>query len=146
MAILDIEYCRIRLLAASMAPNILHLPNGATVSVTNVYGGLYFKSNDLTPHPHAQMPPGWTIVIHAEDDLPDDAQGPEEEDDRAHEAHIHRYRRPTLRNDALFISSISLPSSNDFKPAASPTRQIAMMLWISLWWYFHQVGPLQSIV
>ena len=51
------------------------------------------------------------------------------EDDRAHETHTHRYRRPTLRNDALFISSISLPSNYEFKPAASPTRQVAMMLW-----------------
>lgn len=55
--------------------------------------------------------------------------------------HIHRFRKPSLRNDHLFISSISNPSSNDFKPASSPTRQIAMMLWASLWWYFHQPEP-----
>jgi hypothetical protein len=46
-----------------------------------------------------------------------------------------------MQNDHLFISSISQPSSNDFKPASSPTRQIAMMLWATLWWYFHQPEP-----
>ncbi|KAJ8612746.1 hypothetical protein MRB53_037322 [Persea americana] len=51
------------------------------------------------------------------------------------------YTRPTLQNDHLFISSISNPSSQDFRPAASPTRQIAMMLWATLWWYFHQPEP-----
>lgn len=50
-----------------------------------------------------------------------------------------RYKTPTLHNDNLFISSISNPSNTDFKPATSPTRQIAMMLWATLWWYFHQV-------
>ncbi len=50
----------------------------------------------------------------------------------------HSFTKPTLQNDSLFISSISNPSSNDFKPAASSTRQIAMMLYITLYWYFHQ--------
>ncbi|KAG6007575.1 hypothetical protein E4U21_005773 [Claviceps maximensis] len=51
------------------------------------------------------------------------------------------FRSPTLQNDTLFISSISIPSSSDFKPAVSPTREIAMMLWITLYWYFHQPEP-----
>ncbi|KAG6016036.1 hypothetical protein E4U43_004326 [Claviceps pusilla] len=51
------------------------------------------------------------------------------------------FHSPTLQNDTLFISSISIPSSTDFKPAASPTREIAMMLWITLYWYFHQPEP-----
>lgn len=55
--------------------------------------------------------------------------------------HIHRFRKPSLRNDHLFISMVSNPNSNEFKPASSPTRQIAMMLWATLWWYFHQPEP-----
>lgn len=123
-----------------MAPNILHLPNGQNVSVTSVFGGLYFKANDLNTHQHSQMPPGWTIVLHSEDGEEDEEGGGVlEERSLPRHTHTHRYRKPTLHNDALFISSISNPSSSDFKPAISPTRQIAMMLWASLWWYFHQV-------
>ena len=54
---------------------------------------------------------------------------------------VHRYKKPTLQNDHLFISSISNPNSNEFKAPISPTRQIAMMLWSTLWWYFHQPEP-----
>ncbi|ODA83847.1 hypothetical protein RJ55_02363 [Drechmeria coniospora] len=51
------------------------------------------------------------------------------------------FTEPTLDGDVLFISSISNPSSAEFKPAASPTRQLAMMLWVTLYWYFHQAEP-----
>ena len=132
-----------------MAPNILHLPNGQTITVTSVYGGLYFKNNDLSTHQQSQMPPGWTIVLHKEDDddgTPKDIpmlDGNRDDEDNIYKqtanSHIHLYRKPTLHNDALYISSISNPSSNDFKPAVSPTRSIALMLWTTLWWYFHQV-------
>jgi N5-hydroxyornithine acetyltransferase len=150
------QYCQ----GIAMAPNILHLPNGQTITVTSVYGGLYFKVNDLNTHQHSQMPPGWTIILHSEDDndKENDSSAPENskttleprdeldsETYRPRPSHIHRYRRPTLHNDAVFISSISNPSSNDFKPAVSPTRQIAMMLWATLWWYFHQVSYLSFL-
>ncbi|RDW65014.1 hypothetical protein BP6252_10665 [Coleophoma cylindrospora] len=55
--------------------------------------------------------------------------------------HFHPFRKPTLQSDSLFLSSISNPSSSDFKPPTSPTRQIAMMLWTTLYWYFHQPEP-----
>ena len=55
--------------------------------------------------------------------------------------HAHRYKRPTLQNDHIYLSSISNPNSAEFRPASSPTRQIALMLWASLWWYFHQPEP-----
>jgi RimJ/RimL family protein N-acetyltransferase len=147
-----------------MAPSaIVHLPNGQNLTVTPVFGGLYFKSNDLSSH-HAPFPPGWTVVLNSEDD------DEEEEDDlmnardilagidqpKSHSAPVsrsptpkptpkrhmvHRFKKPTLHSDHLFISSISQPSSTDFKPTGSPTRQIAMMLWATLWWYFHQPEP-----
>ena len=41
----------------------------------------------------------------------------------------------------LPMAYYSNPNSNEFRPASSPTRQIAMMLWATLWWYFHQAEP-----
>ena len=125
-----------------MAPNILYLPNGQTLTVTSVFGGLFFKSNDLNLH-NSVFPAGWTIAIHSEeytDESDDDKLGdPSSEPKRR--LNVHGYKQPTLRNDNMFISSISNPSNSDFKPAASPTRQIAMMLWTTLYWYFHQPEP-----
>ncbi|KAH8725159.1 acyl-CoA N-acyltransferase [Phaeosphaeriaceae sp. PMI808] len=127
-----------------MAPaNIVHLPNGQNLTVTPVFGGLFFKTNDLL-NAHSPFPPGWTIILNSEDELNAEEQEQQdlyEEEDRATPRHVHRYRRPTLNGDHLYISSISNPSSNEFKAAASPTRQIAMMLWASLYWYFHQPEP-----
>jgi hypothetical protein len=129
-----------------MAPTqtIVHLPNGQNLTVTPVFGGFFFKSNELNLH-GSVFPAGWTVILQTEDYA----------DDHGHDAdaielngmpgtkkrHIHPYKQPTLQNDNLFISSISNPSSNDFKAPTSPTRQIAMMLWASLYWYFHQTAP-----
>lgn len=124
-----------------MAPTLVHLPNGQTLTVSPVFAGLSFKSNDLNVH-HSVFPPGWTIIIESEDELESDSASENENVDGLYtrkQTRVHRYRSPTLHNDNLFISSISNPSSTDFKPATSPTRQIAMMLWATLWWYFHQV-------
>jgi len=135
-----------------MPSTIVHLPNGQNLTVTPVFGGLYFKSNELSNH-HSPFPPGWTIIINSEDPDDEDLDGsPDKNSDdsdeppvrtprRSKRHTIHRFKKPTLRNDHLFISSISQPSSSDFKPAGSPTRQIAMMLWATLWWYFHQPEP-----
>ncbi|RMX88091.1 hypothetical protein D0869_01872 [Hortaea werneckii] len=139
-----------------MGHSIVHLPNGQTLTVTPVFGGIQFKANELSTH-HSFFPPGWTIILHSEDDDEDNLPKPST---AAHTAadpqnmpdpgpgatapkkrHVHRFKRPSLRNDHLFISSISNPSSHDFRPAGSPTRQIAMMLWATLWWYFHQAQP-----
>lgn len=126
--------------AGKMAPTIIYLPNGQTLTVSPVFAGLAFRANDLNVH-HSVFPPGWTILIESEDEL-DPELGPENEaepDVPPKQSQVHRYRSPTLHSDNLFISSISNPSNIDFKPATSPTRQIAMMLWATLYWYFHQV-------
>lgn len=125
-----------------MAPNLVHLPNGQTLSITPVFGGLYFKSNDLS-HQHNVFPPGWTIILNCEDDAEEEnEQELGDPDAPMHKkAAVHRFKRPSLKNDHLFISSISNPASNEFKPPTSPTRQIAMMLWATLYWYFHQKEP-----
>lgn len=128
----------------STTPSLVHLPNGQTLTVTPVFGGLFFKSNDLTVH-GSIFPAGWTIILETE--VHSDGQGASNTNASAveqDEEHRHRSRpfsRPTLQGDSVFISSISNPSSNDFKPPASPTRQIAMMLWTTLYWYFHQPAP-----
>jgi hypothetical protein len=133
-----------------MAPTIVHLPNGQNLTITPVFGGLFFRSNELSNH-HSPFPPGWTIVLYSEgEERVEFAKNPAEEQDSsstqegtgtATRSTVHRYKRPTLQNDHLYISSISNPSSTEFKPASSPTRQIAMMLWATLWWYFHQNEP-----
>lgn len=124
-----------------MAPTVLHLPNGQIITVSPVFAGFSFKANDLIIH-HSFFPPGWNIVLETTYDDDESSSLTGSNDQRTvpkHHQQAHRFRAPTLRNDHLFISSISNPSSIDFKPPTSPTRQIAMMLWVTLWWYFHQV-------
>jgi len=130
-----------------MAPQMIYLPDGQTITVTPVFAGLFFKSNELSTH-HNAFPVGWTIVIHTEDSKGGEDSDAEENKGPAVSVqgqetrpHIHSFTRPTLHHDSLFISSISSPSSNDFKPPASPTRQMAMILWATLYWYFHQPAP-----
>ncbi|KAK3935379.1 acyl-CoA N-acyltransferase [Diplogelasinospora grovesii] len=130
-----------------MGPQIIHLPDGQNFTVTPVFAGLFFKYNELNTHNNA-FPIGWTIVIHTEDDEDEDGPRVDGTDGAANdtcvpgkEKHIRSFTKPTLQNDSIFISSISNPSSQDFKPAASPTRQVAMMLWVTLYWYFHQPAP-----
>lgn len=53
----------------------------------------------------------------------------------------YRFKEPTLKNDMFYISSITMPSNDAFKPPSSPTRQIAMLVWATLWWYFHLPEP-----
>lgn len=122
-----------------MAPTLLHLPNGQIITVTPVFAGFSFKPNDLNIH-HSFFPPGWTIILESTYDE-DNASvlDSHEQNESPKRYQSRRFRAPTLQNDYLFISSISNPSNIDFKPATSPTRQIAMMLWVTLSWYFDQV-------
>ena len=137
-----------------MAPQMVRLPNGQNITVTPVFSGLFFKTEMLCAHTHA-YPIGWTIVLntHETDDERDGHSGAPNgvngvngldgglNGDHAPHPRIRPYASPTLQSDNLFISSISIPSSAEYKPPASPTRQIAMMLWITLYWYFHQPEP-----
>ncbi|OBT74338.1 hypothetical protein VF21_06882 [Pseudogymnoascus sp. 05NY08] len=126
--------------------DVIHLPNGHRLSVQPVFGGLFFKPNDLNVH-SAVFPKGWTIILQSEElvDARHSAEGPSaqvvEGKSTPKKLHIHKFSKPTLQNDCLFISSISFPSTDEFKAPASPTRQIAMMLWATLYWYFHQTEP-----
>ncbi|KAI9884662.1 MAG: hypothetical protein M1823_003545 [Watsoniomyces obsoletus] len=135
-----------------MIPSTVHLPNGQTIAVSPVFGGLSFKSNSLNVH-HTAFPPGWIIVLQTEDDQISDGRpmswteqvgsmpAGSRDSFPSKKPNIHGFKRPTRADDYLFISSISNPSSSDFRPATSPTRQIAMMLWATLYWYFQQPEP-----
>ncbi len=124
----------------------VHLPNGQSLTVKPVFGGLFFKPDEQNLHNAAAFPTGWTVTLQSEEYV--DA-APEQQDETdstslqptSKKLRIHRYTKPCLQNDCLFISSISFPNTNDFKVPASPTRQIAMMLWATLYWYFHQPEP-----
>lgn len=146
----------------------LHLPNGSTFVVTPIYGGFNFKRKDVCAN--TSLPQGWSIVINTERAvqgtsssgrgrasspffaLPDDDASPRirspnspcsrSSTPRANGSETHsRFTKPTLNRDSLFISSISLPSNVDFDPPLSPSRQIAMMIWATMWWYFHLKEP-----
>lgn len=130
-----------------MAPvsSTVHLPNGQNLTIVPVFGGYFFKIQELNTHPN-YLSVGWTVIIQSEsfsDDHEEDKPADVELSDTPKEKkrHIRPFKQPTLSNDNLFISSISNPSSNDFIPPTSPSRQIAMMLWASLYWYFHLQPP-----
>ena len=118
--------------------------------MTPVFGGYSFKSTNLDLH-HSVMPPGWTVIMQTEDLVEDELDRRRSrvtiinarDSDETIPKHTvsHRFTRPTIQSDSMFISSISMPSSTDFKNTASPTRNIAMMLWATLCWYFHKEAP-----
>ena len=132
----------------------VNLPNGQTYTVTPIFGGYTFKSTNLDVH-HSAMPPGWTVILQTEDLVEEVDErlrrasritvihrADDDEDGPTRKATVaHRFTRPTVQNDSLFISSISMPASTDFKGPTSPTRHIALMLWATLYWYFHKDPP-----
>ena len=129
----------------------VYLPNGQAYTVTPVFGGFTFKSANLDIH-HSAMPPGWTVVLQTEDQVETEPErrksrisinqrSDDRDDTPLRQVIVHRFTRPTVQSDSLFISSISQPASSDFKSNASPTRHIAMMLWATLCWYFHKEPP-----
>ncbi|PHH58592.1 hypothetical protein CDD82_2872 [Ophiocordyceps australis] len=109
--------------------SLLHLPDGQTYTVAPVFGGVSFRSHVLeATHAH-RFPLGWTAALQT---APSSRHG-------AH--HAASFSLATRSRDSLFVSSVSSPSDADFSPAASPSRQAAMMLWVTLYWYFHQPEP-----
>jgi len=130
---------------AMASQQTMRLPDGQTFTTMAIFGGVGFKSHELNSNHHHAFPAGWTIILRTEDPK-DEANALGNDDDHLPVSlraprNVHPFKKPTLNQDALFISSISNPSSSEFKPAASPTRQIAMMLWVTLYWYFHQPEP-----
>ncbi|KAL4869125.1 hypothetical protein BDV12DRAFT_185359 [Aspergillus spectabilis] len=129
----------------------VQLPNGQSLSVTPVFGGFNFKANNPNIA-NSQLPPGWNVVICTRrqqlDKLPDGEVSNNErgrarqvEQRDANRPQVTRFMTPTLSSDELYISYIVSPPDRDYKPVTSPTRQIAMMLWVTLSWYFHEPEP-----
>lgn len=116
-----------------------HLPNGLAFNVSPVFGGVTFKSADFNVQQNSTLPPGWTIIINTEKERSHVEETSEK--DHVQDEHVSRFTTPTLNRDSLYISYIVNPPSSDFKPVTSPTRQIAMMLWATLLWYFHEPQP-----
>ena len=132
-----------------MPPSTLYMPDGQTFTVTPVFGGVGFRPNDLNVHHHA-FPVGWTIILHTELREGESKQADDDDMEDAFDdlptalrprKNTRSFTKPTMENDVMFISSISNPSTNDYKPPTSPTRQMAMMLWTTLYWYFQQPEP-----
>jgi RimJ/RimL family protein N-acetyltransferase len=119
------------------------LPNGLTFNISPVFGGVTFKSADFNVQHNSTFPPGWTIIINTEkpQKIDQNEQAASENDRTYNDDQFTRFTTPTLDRDSLYISYIVNPPSSDFKPVTSPTRQIAMMLWATLWWYFHEPQP-----
>ncbi|RKF74193.1 putative siderophore biosynthesis protein [Golovinomyces cichoracearum] len=134
---------------ASIYPtrNVL-LPNGQRMIVVPVFGGFSFKTNDANSY-NEGFPTGWTVILQTEEDDSDEEIAPNFGDQKQIKVPERRARRthpfvqPTLHHDTLFISSISNAPTNEFQVPTSPTRQAAMLLWISLYWYFHQQEPVR---
>ncbi|EAU35572.1 conserved hypothetical protein [Aspergillus terreus NIH2624] len=134
-----------------MRNNVVHLPNGQFYSVTPVFGGVNFKSSDNHLN-NSLIPPGWTVVLYTRQPTATQKQQGSESHDRppsrGREAaekddarSSTRFTVPTLHDDCLYLSYIVNPPDSEYRPAASPSRQIAMMLWVTLWWYFHEDEP-----
>ncbi|KAI9931751.1 hypothetical protein ASPWEDRAFT_25394 [Aspergillus wentii DTO 134E9] len=120
-----------------MHNRLCHLPNGQVFTVTPVFGGVTFKSSEANGQ-HSVLPPGWTIVLNTKQSSKQQASEDPSQDEREQSA---RFTAPTLNDDYVYISSIVNPPSSEYKPVSSPTRQVAMMLWATLWWYFHEPQP-----
>ncbi|EFQ99965.1 aerobactin siderophore biosynthesis protein iucB [Nannizzia gypsea CBS 118893] len=125
------------------------LPDGYTLNVTPVFGGYSFKSSKIGDG--NLLPPGWSIVINTlrdpkaskaeEASKSDFDETPQNEDENPFDWESSRYTHPTLNSDYIFISSIHLPSSKAIIPKSIATCQIALILWSTLYWYFHQAAP-----
>ncbi|KAL4914912.1 acyl-CoA N-acyltransferase [Aspergillus aurantiobrunneus] len=109
-----------------------YLPNGIQVDVTPVFGGFKFKVK--CHEQYNSFPPEWTICLETKNGGGSHASNTGDPDSRP-------FTVPSLYNDTLYLSSLSLPSCKDLKPSSAPTRLVAMVLWVSFFWYFQEPEP-----
>lgn len=102
-----------------------YLPNGQQVSVSPVFDGYKFKLKN--PDLYTSFPPEWTIFLCEPGGNPVESHLP--------------FTEPSLENDKLYLSSMSIPSSKDLKPNSALTRQVAMVMWVTFLWYFQEQDP-----
>ncbi|KAL4806567.1 acyl-CoA N-acyltransferase [Aspergillus unguis] len=109
-----------------MRYNFCRLPNGIHINVSQVFGG--FKFQTQSPEKYESFPPEWTICLSTKESDSKEASG-------------RPWTVPTLDRDVLYPSSLSLPSCKDLKPSSAHTRIIAMVLWVTFFWYFQEPDP-----
>lgn len=115
-----------------------YVPNGHRISVAPIFGGFRFESIDKGVA--ASLPTSWTIFLGTRKDFTyqDYTEGKMIHDDD--EVPLP-FTKPTRFADFMFISSISYSPTDDLKPTSAPSRQIAMVIWATCWWYFHEPEP-----
>ncbi|PLB41890.1 GNAT family N-acetyltransferase [Aspergillus candidus] len=124
-----------------MRNHICYLPNGLSFTVKSVFGGVTFRSNDMKLT-NSIVPPGWNIVLSTDRrETAKEERPSSRHSDKDQDPGFTRFTTPTLRHDSLYLSSIVDPPSTEYKPVSSHARQLAMMLWVTLWWYFHEPQP-----
>ncbi|KAL4970534.1 GNAT family N-acetyltransferase [Aspergillus stella-maris] len=106
-----------------------HLPNGIQVSVTPVFGG--FKFQTKSPEKYDSFPPDWTVCLSTRQPGKDDNDS-------------CSFTTPSLDNDTMYLSSMSMPSCEDLKPSSAPTRLVAMVLWVIFFWYYQEPEPISA--
>lgn len=120
-----------------MKYNKCYLPNGRKVDVTQVLDGFRFTLS--TEDTVGSFPPGWTVTLSTE-------QGKDNNDLKPasnHDVDVYpsSFTTPSLDRDTLCLSSLFSPHGKDIKPSSASTRQIAMVLWVTFFWYFHEQEP-----
>ncbi|KAL4934279.1 acyl-CoA N-acyltransferase [Aspergillus undulatus] len=104
-----------------------HLPNGIQINVTPVFGGFRFQAKSREEYD--SIPPEWTVCLSTKKNSSSDDTG------------SRLFTDPSLNDDVLYVSSMSMPSSQDLKPSSAPTRLVAMVLWVTFFWYFQEPDP-----
>lgn len=112
-----------------------YLPNGQKVNVAPVFQGFKF----LVENAPGGFPPEWSISLHTRRPQVDGDRGTDKGDDA--EAPGTPFIEPSLDRDVLYISSMSMPATEDLKPGSASTRQVALVLWVTFSWYFHEPEP-----
>ncbi|KAL4977050.1 acyl-CoA N-acyltransferase [Aspergillus desertorum] len=112
-----------------MRHDYVYLPNGIQVKVSEVFGGFKFTTKDHVQY--SSFPPEWTVCLSTKVARPPNSREPES----------RAFTAPTLENDRLYISSLSLPSREDLKPGSASTRIAVMVLWVTFFWYFQEPEP-----
>ncbi|OJJ78850.1 uncharacterized protein ASPGLDRAFT_30346 [Aspergillus glaucus CBS 516.65] len=110
------------------------LPNGQQVSVSPVFDGYKFKLKN--PDLYTSFPPEWKISLWTKTEDRHDA----EPGGNPVESYLP-FTEPSLENDKLYLSSMSIPSSEDLKPNSALTRQVAMVMRVTFLWYFQEQEP-----
>ncbi|KAJ9479896.1 hypothetical protein VN97_g13165 [Penicillium thymicola] len=118
-----------------------YLPSGQKVHVSPVLFG--FRFTLLTEDPAGSFPPEWTVSLSTKQRKKQRKKGndPEPENVLNADDDLSTFKTPTLDSDVLYLSSMSKPHGKDLKPSSATTRQVAIILWVTFNWYFHEPEP-----